>query len=393
MLSPTSFGLEATDGSARAGVLVTPHGEVPTPAFMPLATQGSVKALDPYEVRALGAQLILANTYHLYMRPGIEIIRRLGGIHKFMSWDGPILTDSGGFQGFSLGGLKRVGSEGIRFTSQLDGSRHLFTPEGVIGYQEALGADVIMPLDVCLPCESSRSDCEGALELTHRWARASQEARTRPDQALFGIVQGGQFPELRLESIQAITGLGFDGYAIGGLSVGEPKETMYSIARLTADLLPIEQPRYLMGVGSPDDLVECVAHGFDMFDCSLPTRVARTGAIYTWEGRVDVTSTRFRECDAPLEEDCDCFTCSSFSAAYLHHLFRARELLAYRLATIHNLFFFQRLMARIRQSVRDGSFVEFRRKFQATYTPADQEARQAQRIQTEVRRRTRGGNL
>jgi queuine tRNA-ribosyltransferase len=393
MPSPISFGLEVTDGLARAGVLVTPHGEVSTPAFMPLATQGSVKALDPHEVRALGAHLILANTYHLYLRPGVEIIRRLGGIHRFMAWDGPVLTDSGGFQGFSLGGLKRVGSEGIHFTSQLDGSRHLFTPEGVIAYQEALGADVIMPLDVCLPDESSRSELEGALELTHRWACVSREARTRPDQALFGIIQGGHFPELRLESVRAITGLGFDGYAVGGLSVGEPKEAMYSIARLTAALLPVDQPRYLMGVGSPDDLVECVAHGFDMFDCSLPTRVARTGAMYTWEGRVDVTSTRFREYDAPLEDDCDCFTCRSFSTAYLHHLFRARELLAYRLATIHNLFFFQRLMAKMRQAVRDGSFVEFRRAFQATYTPADEEARQAQRRQTEVGRRRRRGTL
>ena len=389
--SAVAFRVQATHGQARAGAMSTPHGEVPTPAFMPVASQASVKALTPQEVRATGAHILLANTYHLYLRPGVEIVEELGGLHAFMGWDGPILTDSGGFQAYSLGPLRRITEDGIVFTSHIDGSQHRFFPEDAVRHQEALGADIVMALDQCIAYGAEDEEVRGAMERTHRWARRCREVHRSGSQALFGIVQGGHDPALREESAAFVTGLDFDGYAAGGLGVGEPKEVLYRLAAYTAPLLPPDRPRYLMGVGSPEDLVEAVAFGYDLFDCALPTRVARTGAFYRADGRHDVTVACFRHEDGPLEADCDCATCQTFTAAYIHHLFRARELLAYRLTTVHNLRFYQRLMARLRESILDGSFDALRQAFHRAYTPANEEARLGQREQwLEARERNRG---
>ena len=384
-----SFGFRvlAASGGARAGILSTPHGDAPTPAFMPVATQASVKALTPDDVRGVGASIVLANTYHLSLRPGLETMARMGGLHAFMGWDGPILTDSGGYQVYSLGGLRRVTDKGVRFTSHLDGSRLSLTPEDAVRAQEVLGSDIAMVLDECTGYGAPERDVRRAMERTHRWARRCLEARSRPDQALFGIVQGGHDTALREESATAVTSLGFDGYAVGGLSVGEPKALHHRIAAHTAPLLPADRPRYLMGVGSPDDLVEAVAFGYDLFDCALPTRVARNGGIYRADGRIDITTARFRTASGPLEEGCDCMTCRSFSAAYVHHLFRAKELLAYRLATVHNLRFYQRLMAKLREAVLAGTFEETRRAFHSAYTPTDENVRLEQRRRWEAARR------
>ena len=386
MSASFSFQVLATSDGARSGLLTTPHGDAPTPAFMPVATQASVKALTPDDVRAVGASILLGNTYHLSLRPGLETIARMGGLHAFMAWDGPILTDSGGFQVYSLGGLRRITDEGVRFTSHLDGSRHSLTPEEAVRAQEVLGSDIAMVLDECTGYGASEREVRRAMERTHRWARRCLEARTRPDQALFGIVQGGHDPALREQSAEAVTALGFDGYAVGGLSVGEPKALHHRIAAHTALLLPADRPRYLMGVGSPEDLVEAVAFGYDLFDCALPTRVARNGGIYRADGRCTVTTARFRTEPGPLEEGCDCLTCRSFSAAYVHHLFRARELLAYRLATIHNLRFYERLMATLREAVQAGAFEEVRRAFHAAYTPTNEGVRLEQRRRWEAAR-------
>lgn len=387
MSASFDFRVLAASGGARAGVLSTSHGDAPTPAFMPVATQASVKALTPDDVRAVGASIVLANTYHLALRPGLETMARMGGLHAFMGWDGPILTDSGGYQVYSLGGLRRVTDDGVRFASHLDGSPLSLTPEEAVQAQEVLGSDIAMVLDECTGYGASERDVRRAMERTHRWARRCLEARSRPDQALFGIVQGGHDMALREESAAAVTALGFDGYAVGGLSVGEPKALHHRIAAHTAPLLPADRPRYLMGVGSPDDLVEAVAFGYDLFDCALPTRVARNGGIYRADGRIDVTTARFRTESGPLEEGCDCLTCRSFSAAYVHHLFRARELLAYRLATVHNLRFYQRLMARLREAVQAGTFEEVRRAFHTAYTPTDESVRLEQRRRWEAARR------
>ena len=281
----TGFRLEATDGAARTGTLLTPHGDVRTPAFMPVATLGSVKGLDPEDLRRLETDIVLANAYHLYLRPGVDVVEDLGGLHSFMGWHGPLLTDSGGFQGFSLQRLREITEDGIDFRSHIDGSMHRFTPEASIEYQERLGADVIMPLDVCAPADASQHETEAALERTNRWAERCLRAHARTDQMLFGIVQGGTSPDLRQRSVEFLTSLGFPGYAIGGLSVGEPKSVMYETTGLTARMLPPDRPRYLMGVGSPEDLVECVARGTDMFDCVLPTRIARNGALFARSGR------------------------------------------------------------------------------------------------------------
>ena len=375
----TNFNLQSTDGAARAGSLRTPHGEVPTPAFLPVATQGSVKALDPADLVGVGATIVLSNTYHLYLRPGVDVVKDLGGLHAFMGWDGPVLTDSGGFQGYSLERLTKITDEGIRFTSHIDGSVHDFTPEVAVRHQEALGADVIMTLDVCLPAPSERSDVRGAVKQTSRWAARCMAARRRQDQQLFGIVQGGLDPDLRRRSAEEITSLGFDGYAIGGLSVGESKAEMYEIAGFSADLLPAGAPRYLMGVGSPEDLVECVGRGIDMFDCALPTRGARNGSLFVPEGRVNIRSSRFRGADRPVQEGCDCYTCEHFSTAYLHHLFKAKELLAYRLATLHNLRFVLRLMEEMRRAIGAGRFGSYRTAFLDRWVPTDEEVRRQQK--------------
>ena len=371
--------VKATDGLARAGELHTSHGVVPTPAFMPVATQGSVKALDPSDLRALGATILLANTYHLYLRPGISAINKLGGLHAFMGWDGPLLTDSGGFQGFSLEHLRRIDEEGITFKSHIDGSLHTLTPELAIEYQEAMGADVIMPLDVCAPYGSNREALREPLDRTHRWAIRCREPRTRADQALFGIVQGGTDLEMRLESATFLKGLDFPGYAIGGTSIGEPKVLTYQTIQYTAGLLPADRPRYLMGVGSPEDLVEGVAAGIDMFDCALPTRIARNGALFAPTGRVNIDTAPYKEMRDPVQEGCDCYACRNFSAGYLHHLFKAKELLAYRLATIHNLRFIIRLMEDMRESILQGAFADFRRDFHQRFTQPDEKTRHAQK--------------
>ena len=385
--SAIAFQLQAACGHARAGLLTTPHGSVPTPAFMPVATQGSVKTLSPQETRELGAHIILANTYHLSLRPGIETVRRLGGLHAFMAWGGPILTDSGGFQAYSLSVLRRVTEDGLLVSSHIDGSQRFLSPELAVRYQESLGVDVAMVLDQCIGYGAGPDALRGAMERTHRWARRCRDARTRADQALFGIIQGGTDLALRDESIQAVTSIGFDGYAVGGLTVGEPKVLTYQVAKHTAPQLPPNKARYMMGSGSPEDLVRAVAAGFDLFDCALPTRVARHGAVFTDRGRYDVAKSQYREALAPLEDGCDCSTCRTFSAAYVHHLFRSRELLGSRLATIHNLRFYQRLMERMRQAILGGAFDDFQREFLAAYVPTDEHARQEQRGRW---RRTKG---
>ena len=384
------FTLDSTDGDARAGTLHTAHGDVPTPAFMSVATQGSVKAVDPADLRAVGATIVLANTYHLYLRPGIDVIERLGGLHRFMSWEKPLLTDSGGFQGFSLEHLRQITEDAIVFKSHLDGSRHTLTPEAAIRYQEGLGADIIMPLDVCVPSTTDHSAVEEAVQKTARWAERSLEARSRSDQALFGIVQGGLLTDLRERSAEQITSLGFAGYAIGGLSVGESKSEMYDVTAHTARLLPAGAPRYLMGVGSPEDLVESVARGVDMFDCVLPTRIARNGALLTGEGRVNVDTAPFKTRDGPIEDGCDCHTCANHSVAYLHHLFRAKELLAYRLATIHNLRFVLRLMEEMRAAITEHRFEAYRAAFLERFVPPDEGTRREQKRKwLEAQARTR----
>ena len=385
------FTLQATDGQARAGTLSTPHGDLPTPAFMPVATLGSVRSLDPSDLLSLGTRIVLANAYHLYLRPGVDVIERMGGLHGFMRWGGPILTDSGGFQGFSLQHLRKITEDAIVFRSHLDGSTHSFTPEASVRYQESLGADIIMPLDVCTAADAERAEVAAAVDQTGRWALRCKEAHTRDDQVLFGIVQGGLFSDLRERSAGLLTGLGFPGYAIGGLSVGESKAEMYRVTSSTARLLPADAPRYLMGVGSPEDLVECVGAGVDMFDCALPTRIARNGSLFVGTGRVNIDKARFREMDGPIEEGCDCYTCRTFSAAYVNHLFRARELLAYRLASLHNLRFVLRLMEQARAAIEAGRFRDFREELMSRFVPTDEETRRIQKRRWEESLRRRGG--
>ena len=374
-----TFELQATDGEARAGLLHTPSGAVPTPAFIPVATQASVKTVTPQELRDLGATMVLGNTYHLNLRPGVELVRDMGGLSAFMGWYGPTITDSGGFQAYSLGQRVVINDGSLRFQSHVDGSSHHFTPEKAMSYQQALGADIIMALDQCLGYTQDKESVRLAMERTHRWAERCRLAHHLEGQALFGIVQGGVFPGLREESADFITRLDLPGYAIGGLGVGESKATTYPLVAHTARRLPADRPRYLMGVGSPEDLVECVARGVDLFDCALPTRVARNGALFTHLGRVDITGASFRGREGPLEEGCDCYACQHFSTGYVHHLFRAGELLGLRLATIHNLRFILRLMERTRSAVMDGTFHAFAGDFLKDYRPADEEARLEQR--------------
>jgi queuine tRNA-ribosyltransferase len=366
------------DSQARLGRIVTPHGAIATPAFAAVGTQASVKALDPRDLHELGAELILGNTYHLYLRPGADVIAEMGGLHRFMSWDGPILTDSGGFQVFSLAENRKITDEGVTFRSHIDGSLHMFTPELVVRVQEQLGADIIMCLDECAE-PLDRAYNEQALVRTHAWAKRCRAAQTRADQALFGIVQGGVFPALRRQSAEFLTGLDFPGYAIGGLSVGETKEQMYATLDITTALLPAGKPRYLMGVGAPEDLLEGVARGIDLFDCVLPTRLARNAALFTRRGRLNMRNARYERDPAPVEEACTCYTCRHFSRAYLRHLFKAEELLAYRLATIHNVHFLLQLMRDIRAAIPNGGFDAFRAGFLAGYPVIPHGARAANR--------------
>ena len=367
------------DSKARTGELVTPHGMVPTPVFLPVGSQGAVKTLTPEEVKALGIVMVLANTYHLYLRPGIAVIEGMGGLHKFMAWDRAILTDSGGYQIFSLASLRRVSDEGVLFRSHIDGSEHFITPELIIQFQESLGADIIMVLDECPAYDDSFEKVQTAMARTHQWAERCQKSQKRGDQALYAIIQGGVFPQLRRQSAEYLTSLGFSGYAIGGLSLGEPKRVTLAITEQTVALLPPDKPRYLMGVGSPEDIIEGVARGIDIFDSALPTRVARNGAFFTPLGRVNIGNAAYSQMEQPVVPDCDCYTCRNFSAAYLHHLFSSDELLAYRLATIHNLSFISGLMRQIKSAILNGTFSAFKDNFLANYKPTDEQIRLEQK--------------
>ena len=373
-----TFQIHRTDGRARRATLGTPHGPVEMPAFAPVGTAANVKTLEPRDLTELGNSLLLANTYHLYLRPGHELIERLGGLHRFMGWDGPILTDSGGYQVFSLAHRRQLDADGVTFRSHIDGSVHRFTPERVIEIEELLGADIAMVLDECAdPLDPDY--LAQALSRTHAWAERCKTAHSRPDQALFGIVQGGIYPALRAESARILTGLDFPGYAIGGLAVGETKEQMYATLDATCPHLPVHKPRYLMGVGAPEDIVEAVARGVDLFDCVLPTRIARNGTLLTPTDRFNIRNARFAEDSRPIQEGCACYTCRTFSRAYLRHLFISREISGLRLATIHNLYFMQRLMERIRVEIARGTFASFRAFFLQNYRITDQRVRHEQR--------------
>jgi queuine tRNA-ribosyltransferase len=374
-----NFNLIKTTASARAGELVTAHGVIPTPVFMPVGSQATVKTLTPDEIKALGARIILSNTYHLYLRPGVEVIKKLGGLHRFMDWDGAILTDSGGYQVFSLSALSKVTDEGVTFRSHIDGSSHFITPEKAVELQDGLGSDIAMVFDEPSASDASLSKTREAMERTHRWAERCLAVHRRRDQQLFAIVQGGFSPDMRQESAEFLTALDFPGYALGGLSLGEPKELTWETVRHTLKYLPQDKPRYLMGVGSPEDLVEAVNLGIDMMDCVLPTRVARNGALFTRKGRVNIDNAVYKEQQEPVESGCDCYTCTHFSAAYVSHLFRAQELLAYRLATIHNLRFMARLMDDVRASILGGSFEGFKRNFLTGYQATDEGTRLEQK--------------
>ncbi len=351
------------DCGARLGRMVTPHGEIATPAFMPVGTQATVKAMTREELREVKSQIILANTYHLYIRPGHELIGRMGGLHEFMGWDGPILTDSGGFQVFSLGELCRIREDGVTFQSHLDGSRHFISPEVSIAIQEALGSDIMMCFDECPPSTSDYGYVKKSMEMTTRWAVRCRDARRRDDQALFGIVQGGRFGDLRAESAGRLRDIGFDGYALGGLSVGEEKGVMHDVMEICSPLLPEDRPRYVMGIGTPEDLVEAVYRGYDMFDCVMPTRNARNGMLFTSSGTLNIKNARYAEDPSPPDPECDCYVCRNYSRAYLRHLYRAGEILASRFNTYHNLHYYLNLMEQARNAIAEGRFTAFRKEF------------------------------
>jgi queuine tRNA-ribosyltransferase len=354
-----AFEVEARDGAARVARLTTPHGEVETPCFMPVGTKGTVKAVAPRELAELGARIVLANTYHLYLRPGAELVAAHGGLHGFMRWDGPILTDSGGFQVFSLEGTRVVRDDGVEFASVYDGSRHVFTPELTVRIQEQLGADVIMAFDQCAPGTLARPEIEGAVERTSRWAAACKAAQRRDDQLLVGIVQGGVDEGLRRRSAAAIMGVGFDAYAIGGLSVGERGDQMLATVELMDDVLPADRLRYFMGIGDPVGMLEVIRRGVDIFDCVLPTRLARTGTAFSGEGRLNLRNARFAADLRPLDEACDCYACRTFTRAYVRHLVLQKEMLGAQLLSQHNLRVLIRLTEDARAAIRAGRFADF----------------------------------
>lgn len=351
---------------ARTGLLKTPAFEAETPVFMPVGTQATVKGMTPVQLEAIGFSLILCNTYHLYLRPGVEVIQNVRGLHRFMGWKKGILTDSGGFQVYSLRDLRKVNDDGVSFRSHVDGSSHFFTPEWVVQFQEAFGSDIMMPLDECVPHDATWEYIKESLGRTHAWAVRSLNAKSTA-QHLFGIVQGGMYPDLRRESVKALTDHDFSGFSIGGLSVGESKDMMYGILGETAPLLPEEKPRYLMGVGAPEDLVEGVERGIDMFDCIIPTRMGRTGTFLTWAGKLVIKNACHRHDPLPPDPSCQCYTCWNFSRAYLRHLFMADEMLGPVLASLHNLFFIHSLMEEIRKAVREGGFARFKKGFLERY--------------------------
>ncbi len=362
----TAFTVHRTAKTARAGTLTTPHGEVETPAFMPVGSLGAVKGIEARDLTDLGYRLILNNAYHLSLRPGHKVVKSLGGLHAFTGWPGAILTDSGGFQVFSLAKLRRVTDDGVTFQSHLDGTTHHITPETAIGIQEALGADIAMAFDECLELPADRARIRQAVDRTTAWARRCQDARCRPGQWMFGIVQGGDQPDLRVLSARELVSMGFDGYAVGGLSVGEGKSVMYGMLDVTVPELPPAKPRYLMGVGLPEDLVEGVARGIDLFDCVVPTRHGRTGWLFTSTGRVLIKQARYATDENPIDPACGCRVCTTHSRAYLHHLFNVKEMLGVRLNTFHNLYYFAELMRTIRASIANDSFASFRQQFHAS---------------------------
>jgi len=353
---------------ARLGRLHTPHGVIDTPIFMPVGTQATVKAMTPEELKGMDARIILSNTYHLYLRPGHDLIKKAGGLHKFMNWDRAILTDSGGFQVFSLGDLRKITEEGVTFQSHIDGSKHFLSPEKVMEIENALGADIIMAFDECAPYPAEHEYVKKSLERTTRWAARCKEAHTNTErQALFGIVQGGMYEDLRKQSVKELTALDFPGYAIGGLSVGEPKDMMYKVLDYTTPLLPEDKPRYLMGVGSPDALIEGAIRGIDMFDCVLPTRIARNGTTMTSQGKVVIKNAKYTEDFSPLDPECGCYTCKNYTKAYLRHLYKANEILASRLMTTHNLYFLINLMKDVREAILKDRLLDFKAEFFKKY--------------------------
>jgi queuine tRNA-ribosyltransferase len=369
-----SFRVTATDEQARGGVLTTAHGEVATPAFMPVGTKATVKAVDPAELRELGATIVLGNTYHLHFRPGVETIAELGGLHRFMGWDGPILTDSGGFQVFSLRHtITGVGEAGVTFRSVYDGEAATFAPETVARIQALLGSDIAMCLDVCPPADAPPPAVEEAVRLTTSWAKRQREAERAPGQLVFGIAQGGTDTELRTRSIEEITALGFDGHALGGLAIGEDREAMFATVGWAAPLLPAEKPRYFMGIGDPEGILEVIERGIDMFDCVLPTRLGRTGTAVTWGGRLNLKNARYARDPAPLQEDCPCPACTRFSRAYIRHLVNQQELLGLRLLSLHNLRFLLDLTAGARAAIERGEFAGYKRAALDRLAPAETE--------------------
>lgn len=369
-MQPVRYELikQCKQSGARLGIVHTPHGDIHTPVFMPVGTQATVKAMSPAELKEIGAEIILSNTYHLYMRPGEKLVEKAGGLHGFMNWDRAILTDSGGFQVFSLADLRNIKEEGVTFKSHIDGSKHFISPEKAIEIENALGADIAMCFDECLPYPCEYDYAKNSLYRTIRWAERCQKSHAKPDtQALFGIIQGGMYRDLREESVREMVKMDFPGYSIGGLSIGEPKDIMYDVLDWTVHLLPENKPRYLMGVGSPDCLIEGAIRGIDMFDCVLPTRIARNGTVFTSKGKVVVRNAEYAEDFSPLDDECDCYACRNFSRAYIRHLFKAKEILGARLATIHNLRFLINLMADIRQAIMDDCLLDFREEFYRKY--------------------------
>lgn len=360
-----SFEIDTKDtsSSARLGRMHLAHGQVDTPVFMPVGTQATVKTMTPEELYEIGTEVILSNTYHLYLRPGEDLVARAGGLHQFMNWKRNILTDSGGFQVFSLSKLRKINDEGVEFQSHIDGSRHFLTPARVMEIEQKLGADIAMCFDECAPFPCSFEEAQRAAERTTLWAKKCRDVHKRPDQALFGIVQGNVFPELRSQSAEELVQLDFPGYAIGGLSVGEPKQNMYEILEHLHPLLPQDKPRYLMGVGEPEDLIEGVKRGVDMFDCVLPTRLARHGTAYTHQGKLTVRNASFAEDFSPLDDKCDCYVCRNYSRAYIRHLIKAEEILAHRLLSYHNVFFLVKLMENVRNAIREGKLESFSQEF------------------------------
>lgn len=369
-MDAVTFELKKTCSTtkARLGKLKTPHGEIETPVFMPVGTQATVKAIKPEELKEMGAQIILSNTYHLYLRPGHQLIKEAGGLHKFMNWDRSILTDSGGFQVFSLGDLRKITEEGVEFRSHIDGSKHFLSPEKAIEIQNALGSDIMMAFDECPPYPADWEYVKKSLERTTRWAARCKAAHKDIEkQSIFGIVQGGMYQDLRYQSACQITELDFPGYALGGLSVGEPKEIMYEVLDYSVDYLPKNKPRYLMGVGSPDYLLEGVERGVDMFDCVFPTRIARNGTVMTSKGRIVIKNAAYEKDFSPLDEECDCYTCKNYTKAYLRHLFKTNEILSSMLLTQHNLHFLINLMKNVRKAIEEDRYIQFKKEFYEKY--------------------------